>query len=290
MRIGCHLSVAKGYAAAVARAPGLGARCFQYFTKNPRGFRNAKPVDETDAACGRELLVQEDVVTIGHAPYLINLASPEDELYQLSIDALVGDLVVGEARGSYGVVVHCGKGKDRERAWALARMQEALATVLERYTGPVRLLIENTAGQGSEIGSTLEELLLLAEPFAPDRLGFCFDTQHAFAAGAVPEGRVDAFPGFAEPRYLSRLGAIHLNDSKVPFGARRDRHELIGQGFIGPHGIRAVLADPRLEAIPFYLETPVEKEQQYADEIRTCHALLAEDPQALALVNKDAPA
>ncbi|MCY0886503.1 MAG: deoxyribonuclease IV [Firmicutes bacterium] len=290
MRIGCHLSVAKGYAAAVARAPGLGANCFQYFTKNPRGFRNAKPVDQADAARGRELLAQEDVVTIGHAPYLINLASPDDELYHLSIEALVGDLVVAEARGSYGVVVHCGKGKDRDRAWALARMQEALATVLGRYSGPVRLLLENTAGQRSEIGTTLEELLLLAEPFAPERLGFCFDTQHAFAAGVVPDGEVTAFPGFAEPRYLDRLGAIHLNDSMVPFGARRDRHELIGQGFIGPRRIRAVLADPRLQTVPFYLETPVAKEAQYADEIRTCHALLAGDPDALALTNRDAPA
>ncbi|MBX5467943.1 MAG: deoxyribonuclease IV [Firmicutes bacterium] len=277
MRLGCHLSVAKGFWQAAENAPKLGANCFQYFTKNPRGFRGAKPLDPVDAARGREALRRLDLVAVGHTPYLINLASPEDELYQLSIEALVQDLVIAEARGTYAVVVHCGKPKGESAAWGVRRMQEALAAVLEKSTAQgVTILLENTAGQGSEIGTHLDELLAIAEPFPKEAVGFCFDTQHAFAAGQMTAEHPEDYAGFSEPAYMDRLLAIHLNDSLVPFGARKDRHALIGQGYLGADAIRRILRDPRLDHIPFYLETPVEHEAQYADEIRTCRALLAQ--------------
>jgi len=274
MRIGCHLSVAKGFAEAVKTAPKLGANAFQYFTKNPRGFRGAKPLNVVDAENGRRLLQELDLVAIGHAPYLINLASPDDELYHLSIQALIQDLAIAEARGTYGVVVHCGKPKDQGVEYGIKRMQQAIQTVLaESSASGVLLLIENTAGQGSEIGTSVDELLALVEPFPAERVGFCLDTQHAFAAGALTREDPRAFAGFSTPEYLSRLHAIHLNDSKVPFNGHKDRHELIGQGFLGKEAIRQILTDPRLQEIPFYLETPVEHEKDYADEIRVCRAL-----------------
>jgi deoxyribonuclease-4 len=275
MRLGCHLSIAKGYAAAVKAAPPLGANAFQYFTKNPRGFRNAKPLDRVDAERGRELMRELDLVAVGHTPYLINLATPEDELFHVSVDALVQDLVIAEARGSYGVVVHCGKPKDQGRDYGIERMQKAISIVLERNeTEGVAILIENTAGQGSEIGTALDELLTIVAPFSASEVGICLDTQHAFAAGMLSRENPGAFPGFDNPDFMSRLKAIHLNDSKVEFGAHRDRHELIGQGYLGSEGIAGIVNDPRLKDIPFYLETPVESESQYADEIRAVKALI----------------
>lgn len=275
MRLGCHLSIAKGFAAAVKVAPSLGANAFQYFTKNPRGFRNAKPLDRVDAERGRELMRELDLVAVGHTPYLINLAAPDDGLYEASIDALVQDMVIAEARGTYGVVVHCGKPKEQGSAYGVDRMQQALKTVLERnQTQGVWILIENTAGQGSEIGTTLEELLAIVEPFSAEQVGICMDTQHAFAAGMLSPEDPGSFAGFHNDAFMQRLKAIHLNDSKVEFNARRDRHELVGQGYFGLKGIAQLVNDPRLADIPFYLETPVDNEAQYAEEIAAVKALI----------------
>lgn len=275
MRIGCHLSIAKGFSQAVKVAPTVGANAFQYFTKNPRGFRGAKVLDRVDAERGRQLMAEFDLVAVGHAPYLINLASPAEELYELSIDALIKDMIIAEARGTYGVVVHCGKHKGEGVEFGIERMQEALRRVLEANTTKgVTLLIENTAGQGSEMGTQVEELLAIAEPFDPDQVGFCLDTQHAFAAGILPADDPQSFVGFQDPTFMSRLRAIHLNDSKIPFGGHKDRHEKIGQGALGLQAIGRILNDPRLQEIPFYLETPIEKEAEYADEIAVCRQLV----------------
>lgn len=275
MRIGCHLSVGKGFLGAVNEAPKLGASCFQYFTKNPRGFRGVKPLNVEDARLGSERMAELDLVAIGHAPYLINLATQDPELFELSVNALVQDLRIAGARGSYAVVVHCGKPKDAGPAYGIRRMREAIERVLAADPPPgVRLLLENTAGQGSEIGAKLDELMATAEGFDTERLGFCFDTQHAFAAGILSREDPRGFEGFRLPAFMERLGAIHLNDSKVPFGGRKDRHELIGRGELGAEAIRAILTDPRLDDAAFYLETPVDNQNAYADEIRICEELV----------------
>lgn len=216
-----------------------------------------------------------DLVAVGHTPYLINLASPDDALYDTSIDALVQDMVIAEARGTYGVVVHCGKPKEKGREYGVERMQQALRAVLSRnHTEGVYILVENTAGQGSEIGTALDELLAIVNPFSEREVGICLDTQHAFAAGMITKENPRAFAGFDNPNFMKRLKAIHLNDSKVEFGSHKDRHELIGQGFLGLEGIAGLVNDPRLHTIPFYLETPVDSESQYADEIRAVKALV----------------
>ncbi len=275
MRIGCHLSIAKGFEKAVLVAPELGASCFQYFTKNPRGFRGAKQLDRVDAARGVAKMKELDLVAIGHAPYLINLATPEEELFGLSIDALVQDLVIAEARGTYGVVVHCGKHKGQGEAYGIERMHQALRSVLEKNpTQNVQILIENTAGQGSEVGYTLEQLLAIVEPFDRSHVGFCFDTQHAFAAGLLEPENPRDFKGFQHPDFMARLKAIHLNDSKIPYAGRKDRHQRIGQGEMGAAMLQNILTDPRLQEVPFYLETPVDDERQYQEEIAACRNLV----------------
>ena len=274
-RIGCHLSVAKGFVKAVDNAPKLGATCFQYFTKNPRGFRGVKPLNVADAQEGRALAENLNLVSVGHTPYLINLASPDEELFNLSIDALIKDLIIGEARGSYGVIVHCGKPKDKGVDWGISRMHHALSEILEKNkTEKTMILLENTAGQGSEIGTTVDQLLAIVDPFPRSKVGFCLDTQHAFSAGILIPNQIPEFEGFRHSGFMDGLKAIHLNDSKVPAGAGKDRHELIGQGYMGIEMIAEILKEPKWGSIPFYLETPVQAEAQYADEIRRCRDIL----------------
>jgi deoxyribonuclease-4 len=274
VRIGCHISVAEGFVHAVEQAGVLEADGFQYFTKSPRMLRFTRKFNQADAEAGRALADERGLVTIGHAPYLINLSAPEEDMRQASVDALKWDLEIAHARGSFGVVVHCGKHKGTGVTAGIDRMRQSLEAVL-RDAPPILLMLENTAGQGSEIGSTVEELLQLVDGLAvPDRLGFCLDTQHAFAAGQLDPTRLDEFSGFHHPEYQERLWAVHLNDSKVPFGHRADRHELIGRGYIGDDGIRRLLLNPHLSALPFFLETPVADEMQYRDEIRRCRELI----------------
>lgn len=274
MRIGCHISVGKGFYAAVEQAHALDADCFQYFTKSPRALRFSKTLDEADAERGRRQQDAWNLVSLGHAPYLINLSAPETDMRQASVDALAWDLHVAAVRGSFAVVVHCGKHKGAGPQQGMAWMRDALAQVLAQQPPGVRLLLENTAGQGTEIGSTVEDLIALVDGLAPpERLGFCLDTQHAFAAGILDPADPAGFPGFTEPAYRDRLFAVHLNDSKVPFGSRVDRHAKIGTGFIGRDGIANILRTPALRDLPCFLETPVDDEREYGPEIALCRQL-----------------
>lgn len=276
MRIGCHISVSQGFEAAVVRAHTLGAQCFQYFTKSPRMLRFSRKLDLEDARRGRERQDALGLISIGHAPYLVNLSAPEADMRRASVEAVLWDLTVAGARGSYAVVVHCGKHKGAGRDQGMVWMKESLTEILSRDTSGVRLLLENTAGQGTELGTTADDLMeLVSDVGGADRIGVCLDTQHAFAAGVLDPARPETFAPFVDAAFLTRLGAIHLNDSKVDFGQRVDRHELIGQGRIGPAGIARILREAAWQAVPFFLETPVADEAQYADEIARARELAA---------------
>ena len=277
MRIGCHISVAGGYAKAVERAEALGAECFQYFSKSPRMLRFTKNINYEDAAAGRERAQVLGLPTLAHAPYLINLAAPDDDLRRASADALLWDLQVAHARGTEAVVVHCGKHVGAGVPAALAWMRESLARVLGEDNTGVRLLLENTAGQGTEMGTTVDELLSLVDGLAgPERLGFCLDTQHAFAAGVLNPLEPGGLAAVQAPAFRERLHAIHLNDSKVEAGHRADRHALVGQGHIGDAGLLRLVTEPSWHTLPFYLETPVSDEAQYRGEMAHIRRLLAE--------------
>jgi deoxyribonuclease-4 len=274
LRIGCHISVSQGFDAAVAHARELEAQCFQYFTKSPRMLRFSRKLNVEDAERGRLHQAEWDLVSLGHAPYLINLSAPEADLRRASIEALVWDLEVAHARGTFAVVVHCGKHKGAGVEPGIQWMREALQQVLAEAPADVLLLLENTAGAGSEIGSTVDELLQLVDGIAgPDRLGFCLDTQHAFAAGILKAEDPGSFAGFRQPEFRSRLQAVHLNDSLVPFAAHRDRHAKIGKGQLGAEGIQRILTLPEVQDLPFFLETPVDDEAEYGPEMALCRQL-----------------
>lgn len=275
MPLGCHLSVAKGLTAAVERAHAMGADAFQYFTRNPRSLRHAGAPNLEDAARAKARQEELGIVSVGHTAYLVNLAAPDPGLWEASIRALRDDLPLAAARGTAGVVVHCGKPKADSPEAGIERMRQALGQVLE-VGAPTRLLLENTAHQGSEVGYDLEQLLAITDGFSPERVGFCLDTCHAFAAAFMDAD--DPVRAFDVPEYLERLGAVHLNDSMFPYGARRDRHARLGQGAMGVERIAAFLAWDALASRPVVLETPVDDEREYEPEIAWAKARVRGEP------------
>lgn len=275
MKLGCHVSVGKGFLKASEQAKALGAVSFQVFTKNPRGLK-PKKLDEKDAAAGVQFCEEHQLEVICHTPYITNLSTPKADLQEVTIRSIVEDLNIAEAFGSKGAVVHCGKHVGEGEVYGKQRMIETLDMILEQYNGPTKLLLENTAGQGSEIGLEIETLVEIKNATKyPEKIGFCFDTCHAFAAGQWDESTFDKLVDTMEQTgYLESLVCIHYNDSKAPFGSRKDRHEKIGKGEIGEKALLLFLEEKRFAHLPIILETPVEDEQEYAEEMTYLHQIL----------------
>ncbi len=257
--LGAHVSTSGGVATAPPRGVDIGATAIQLFTKQANQWKE-RLFDDADVAAFRAALAATPVAfTNAHDSYLINLASPNPELRTKSIESFDYEMRRSNAIGLDAVVSHPGNFMD-DRASGIARNADAITEVLERVAGPTRLLMELTAGQGTVIGSTFEEmaaLLALLPSALQSRVGVCLDTAHVFAAGY---DLVSDFEGvlarFGDVLGFHRLGLLHLNDSKAPLGSRKDRHELIGSGFIGDGPFRRIMTDPRLSAIPKSLETP----------------------------------
>ncbi len=269
MKFGCHISIAKGFERAAKRAYELGASSFQVFTKNPRSLRSKK-LNLDDAQKGVSFCQEHGLTLVAHTPYITNLSTPKEDLHQLTIRSIQEDLKIATAYGAVGAVVHCGKHVGQGEAAGKKKMIETLNRILEDYQGSAKLLLENTAGQGSELGLTIEELVEIRE--ATDRkeqIGFCFDTCHGFAAGIWSEESFEELVSKMERTgYLNDLVAIHFNDSKAEFRSRKDRHEKIGQGKIGSNALSRFLHSPAFEELPIILETPVQNESEYQEEIR----------------------
>ncbi|SFJ05616.1 deoxyribonuclease IV [Thermoflavimicrobium dichotomicum] len=274
MKIGCHVSVAKGFFHAAKRAHELKAESFQVFTKNPRGLR-PKKLDLHDAEKGKSYCEEHGIALVAHTPYITNLSTPKEDLHEVTIRSIKEDLQIAEAYGAVGAVVHCGKHVGKGEEYGRKRMIETLNLILKDYQGSTKLLLENTAGQGSELGLTIRELAEIREATDyPEKIGFCFDTCHGFAAGAWSyETFSQLIAEMKETGYLNHLIAIHFNDSKAPFNSRKDRHEKIGKGEIGAEALSLFLTCEDFEGLPIILETPVEDESEYAEEIVYLHQL-----------------
>ena len=258
--LGSHVSVAGGLDKGVQRAIDVGCDCIQIFTKNNNQWA-AKPLSEKQVSDWKTALDESALQhPIAHASYLINLASPKEDLYQKSIDALVVELQRANLLGLEGLVVHPGAYTDSSEDEGIARIIGGVTETLSRVEpGSCRLLLENTAGQGSCLGHTIGQLAAMMEGIADDqRVGVCFDTCHAFAAGydiCTDTGFVDMRAEIDDRLPPDCIAALHLNDSKKPLGSRVDRHEHIGRGEIGLDAFRRVFADPVLGKLPGYLET-----------------------------------
>jgi deoxyribonuclease-4 len=264
--LGAHVSVAGGLATSFDRAGDLGCTAIQIFVKNGNQWRG-KALADAEAVAFRAAHAASDVGPLmAHASYLINLASAEGEMREKSVAALADELVRCSRLGVGGLVVHpgahlgCGEDEGVERVAAALDRVFAVADA-EAPGGAVdtRILLENTAGQGTCLGHRLEHLAeIRARVAVPERLGVCLDTCHAFAAGyAIHEaaGYEEFVTEVAGLLGLDVLGCMHINDSVRPFASRRDRHAHIGEGEIGLDAFARLLADPRLASVPMVVET-----------------------------------
>ena len=259
--LGAHMSIAGGYYRSAEQAAAVQCDCVQLFTKNNNQWR-AKPITEDDADRFRSTVSALGLQgTLSHASYLINLGSPKDELWEKSIDALTVEVKRATQLGIPHVVFHPGSFTTSSEAEGLTRISRALDKIHED-TDPsgAMLLLENTAGQGSNLGWDFAHFgAILSGVKVPERIGICIDTCHAFAAGyelAEPEKYEVTMETLNEAVGLEKVLAFHLNDSKGAFGSRKDRHEMIGEGEMGLEPFRNLLNDPRFQSIPMYLETP----------------------------------
>lgn len=274
--IGCHLSSAKGYAAMGTTASSIHANTFAFFTRNPRGG-NAKKTDPADVAALREHMTAQGFgKLVAHAPYTMNLCSAKPDVRDFARRAMAGDLERMELLpGNYYNFhpgSHVGQGADA----GIALICEALDDVLDPGQ-QTTVLIETMAGKGSEVGRTFEELARIMEgTHRGDLLGVCLDTCHVWDGGYDVAGHLqDVLDEFDRVIGLERLKALHLNDSKNPLGAHKDRHEKIGHGHLGVDAFAAVVNHPVLRGLPMILETPNELDG-YAHEIALLRGLAGE--------------
>ncbi len=255
--VGFHVSVSGGLHKAFERAQALGCTTFQIFTSNPRSWK-PRCISDEEVLAFKRLLREFKGPVFSHLPYLANFCA-KGELYKRSVKMLVEELSRCKRLGISRVVVHVGKLKGLDYREGVRLIAEAFdAAFLE--VEEVKILMENTAGQGTEIGFRLEHLedILMRSRF-PERLALCFDTAHAFQAGYPVHERLglDAFLQEIQKRFgLERLELIHLNDSKTPFASRVDRHWHIGEGEIGEEGFKVILSHPVLRTKPMVMETP----------------------------------
>jgi deoxyribonuclease IV len=260
-RLGAHLSIAGGLPRAVDRAEASGCQALQIFTKSAGQWR-ARQIPAEEIALFRRRVRQTKIrPVVAHNSYLINLAAADQTLRRRSIDALGEELDRAEALGLDGLVMHPGSYTSGTEAGGLALIADGLAEVLAaRRSGRARLLLEQTAGQGTNLGHRFEHLAEIIDRLSGSpRVGVCLDTCHLLAAGydiGSEDGYRETFRQFGRIVGFSRLKAFHLNDSKKPRGSRVDRHEHIGKGCLGLAPFRRIVNDPRFAALPMLLETP----------------------------------
>ena len=272
LHIGCHLSSSKGYLNMGETAASIGGDTFAFFTRNPRGGR-AKDIDPEDAAAFCAFAAENSFATlVAHAPYTLNPAAKEDCVQEFARMTFADDLVRMEATPGQLYNFHPGSHVGQGAEAGIAKIADVLNSVLapEQTT---TVLLETMAGKGTEVGRTFEELAAIIERVElADQIGVCFDTCHVWDGGYDIVGDLDGvLEDFDRVIGLDRLRAVHLNDSKNPCGAHKDRHEKIGEGCIGFDALSAVTRHPALRDLPFILETPNELDG-YAAEIERLRA------------------
>jgi deoxyribonuclease-4 len=286
MIFGGHVSAAGGLLPAIDRADAIGARTLQVHTQSPRAWKANDYTPELLAEFARRIRVHPRISSVVcHASYLINLGTADPPLRRRSIDCLATNLQVATSIGAIGLVVHLGshlgEGMDLACPRTATGIRAALDLASDRLGGNAcRLLVENTAGAGGTIGRDFDELARIFECLGfDDRLGLCLDTQHLFASGtafSTLEDADGAVRGLDAAVGLDRLACIHLNDSKVPFGSMRDRHENLGAGLIGRRGLGSLIGHPWLQGLPAVLEVPgIDRQGPAAEDLRSARAIHA---------------
>lgn len=266
-KIGCHLSASKGYAHLAEESHSIGANTFQFFTRNPRGG-NAKPIDEKDIEEFHKLAKEYGIeIILAHAPYTLNCCSDKPDIRKFAINTMKDDLRRMEYTPNnlynFHPGSHVGQGTEAGIQYIINALNEVLTK--EQTT---TVLLETMAGKGSEIGSKFEELRQIIDGVKlQEKMGVCLDTCHVSDAGYDIINDLDGvLEEFDKIIGLDRLKAIHINDSMNPCGAHKDRHQKIGEGYIGVDAFERIINHSKLKDLPFFLETPNELEG-YAKEI-----------------------
>ncbi len=274
MKFGSHMSMAGGHHLAVKAAHKIGFQTVQVFTKSNNQWKS-KPLTDADIGAFRDALGETGLTgPVGHNSYLINMASPDDELRDKSIAAMIVEVERGEALGLTDLVAHPGAHVGSGEEAGIARIADSLDQVHRATSGvKLRIALETTAGQGSNLGHRFEHLgSILDRVQDPDRLGICVDTCHIFAAG-YPLGTRDEYNATMTDLDrcvgLHRVRVLHLNDSLKPFASRVDRHAGIGRGEIGFAAFGFLVNDARFLGVPMILETP--KGLEGDDELDAIH-------------------
>ncbi|MGQ9765954.1 MAG: deoxyribonuclease IV [Anaerolineae bacterium] len=261
MFLGAHMSVAGGLSLAFERARSIGINTMQIFTKNQNRWEQ-KPTPPEEIERWFRAQVETGIgPVVSHAAYLLNLGTPDDALWEKSVNALIDELTRAEQLGILGVVLHPGAHMDSGEEAGIARIVAGLNRAHAATAGYKTLtLLETTAGQGTVLGYTFDQLKMMAEGVhEPERIGFCLDTCHIFVAGydiRTPETYAATMAEFDRLLGLQRLRCIHFNDAKKPLGSRVDRHDHIGTGELGLSAFGFFLNDLRLSQVPMILETP----------------------------------
>lgn len=258
---GAHMSVAGGLPRAVERAVVHGCDALQIFTKNASQWQGRLLPDDEVSVFRQRVAVAGLTAVVSHASYLINLATTDRPLRARSIVSMADEIDRAERCGLMGVVLHPGCYTSGSISQGIRLVGEALRALLdERSRRETMVLLEHTAGQGTSLGASFEQLAALVDATASHpRIGVCLDTCHLLASGydiASAEGYGRTFDAFERIVGLHRLRLFHVNDSKKPLGSRVDRHAHIGEGFVGLDGFRRLVNDPRFETVPMLLETP----------------------------------
>jgi deoxyribonuclease-4 len=260
MRFGFHISIAGGFSKIVERALVRSCETIQFFSRNPRGWKysplNKKEVEEFRLSIRSSTLFPVFL----HMPYLPNIASPKSKFYNRSIRSIATDLQRAEHLGAQYLIIHIGHRMESPEDQAIEAVSQGIDQAFERVKNEVILLLENTAGQGTEIGSSFDQIKKIIEGVHDhQRMGVCLDTAHTFEAGydlSNKDGIDRTLERFDQTIGLKRLHLLHLNDSRTPLGSRKDRHWHIGEGYIGLKGFRNLVNHPLLNHLPGIMETP----------------------------------
>lgn len=257
--LGAHMSIAGGVDVAIERGRSIGCHAIQIFTKSARQWR-ARPLGEEEIARFKHAREESGIMVFAHTSYLIHLGTPDEDLWLKSMAGFTEEMERCAAMGLPYLVTHPGASPEGEEA-GLERIGLALDAILKQTENSgVSILLEITSGHGASIGHKFEHLAwFIQNSVHPERLGVCFDTCHAFAAGydlRTPEVYAKTFAKFDDMIGIDRLKAVHLNDSRGELGSHVDRHEHIGKGRLGIEAFRLLLNDTRFQKLPMVLETP----------------------------------
>jgi deoxyribonuclease-4 len=260
MRFGFHISIAGGFSKVAERANIRGCETIQFFSRNPRGWKYG-PLDENECEAFRASIQSSGLFPLFlHLPYLPNIASLSSPFYSRSVDSIATDLERAAQLGAQYLIIHIGHRLDSSEDEAINAVSQGIHQVLKRVKNSVILLLENTAGQGSEIGSTFEQIRAIIDRVDEnERVGICLDTAHSLEAGydlSNKDGIERTLENLDHTVGLKRLHLFHLNDSKTPLGSHKDRHWHIGEGHIGLEGFWHLINHPLLRHLPGIMETP----------------------------------